>query len=296
MKIPIKLILCLIVIISFFSKTNAQWFVTETDISGQWAGVLTQPNSKRALAEEYPFKMDISQKGDSIWGTTSIEINNTVYYANISFYGKISNNIVSFQETEIFKQNIQVGGYFCIKSGTLLYNVDNKQLIGNWNSTGGCGPGNIFMVKNEPPQIQEEITIEETTVTEEIAVIPEIVNVEGVEVNDNKLNIENIYFETAKSEITENAEAELNKIYKFMIINKEVNIFISGHTDNIGDETELLNLSEKRVEAVKKYLVDKGIDKSRISGKGYGATKPISTKDTDIDHAKNRRIEFEIIY
>jgi outer membrane protein OmpA-like peptidoglycan-associated protein len=64
----------------------------------------------------------------------------------------------------------------------------------------------------------------------------------------------------------------------------------------VGDELQLQELSEQRVEAVKNYLVEKGIDKNRISGKGFGGTQPISTGDTEADHAKNRRIEFEIIH
>jgi len=271
------------------SKISAQNINSEIDITGQWAGVLTQPNSKKALAAEYPFNMEIFQNEDSIWGVTSIEVNNTPYFANIKFHGKINNNIVTFQETEIINQKVAHSSYFCIKNGTLIYDKNNIQFTGTWNSNGGCGPGKIFLIKNEPFKQSEVI---KDTVKNEVS---EIENVEGVEIVENKLQVENIYFDTGKYELTDDAETELNKIFKFMVINNDVKIFISGHTDNVGDENELLELSENRVETVKNYLIEKGIDTERITGKGYGSSKPLSDDDTKEGHAKNRRIEFEII-
>ena len=69
---------------------------------------------------------------------------------------------------------------------------------------------------------------------------------------------------------------------------------IQGHTDNRGGADENQKLSEARANAVKKYLVDKGVKAERVTAKGFGLTKPIATNDTPEGREKNRRVEFII--
>ena len=75
-------------------------------------------------------------------------------------------------------------------------------------------------------------------------------------------------------------------------------IEIKAHTDTRGSEEYNLKLSDDRARATMQYVVSKGIDKNRISGKGYGETQPLincGENCTDEEHAKNRRIEFIIV-
>jgi outer membrane protein OmpA-like peptidoglycan-associated protein len=70
---------------------------------------------------------------------------------------------------------------------------------------------------------------------------------------------------------------------------------VAGHTDNIGTVAYNQNLSERRANAVKKYLTSKGIDVVRITAVGYGETKPIVSNDDEKDGREiNRRVEFMI--
>lgn len=69
---------------------------------------------------------------------------------------------------------------------------------------------------------------------------------------------------------------------------------IQGHTDNVGGADYNQKLSENRANAVKKYLVDKGVKADRITAKGFGLSKPIATNDTPEGRSKNRRVEFLI--
>jgi OOP family OmpA-OmpF porin len=70
---------------------------------------------------------------------------------------------------------------------------------------------------------------------------------------------------------------------------------VSGHTDNVGVAADNKALSQKRAEAVVKYIVGKGIDANRLQAKGYGAEKPIADNKTKAGQQKNRRVEFTIL-
>jgi outer membrane protein OmpA-like peptidoglycan-associated protein len=72
-------------------------------------------------------------------------------------------------------------------------------------------------------------------------------------------------------------------------------IEIGGHTDNVGKDESNITLSQNRANAIKQYLVKKGINADRIIAKGYGESQPIATNDTDEGRQKNRRTEIKII-
>lgn len=73
------------------------------------------------------------------------------------------------------------------------------------------------------------------------------------------------------------------------------NLAIGGHTDNTGSPAFNLSLSEKRAKICYEYLISKGIDASRLSYAGYGATKPISENRTENGRFLNRRTEFNLV-
>jgi outer membrane protein OmpA-like peptidoglycan-associated protein len=72
---------------------------------------------------------------------------------------------------------------------------------------------------------------------------------------------------------------------------KTAHIEISGHTDNVGKKSANKKLSQQRADAVRAYLVAKGIDPDRIKAVGYGDEKPVASNDTSEGRQKNRRIE-----
>jgi len=76
--------------------------------------------------------------------------------------------------------------------------------------------------------------------------------------------------------------------------NKDKRVALSGHTDSIGSEKYNLGLSERRVTAVREYVVKKGVDGSRITGQGFGESKPIADNKTKEGRAKNRRVEVKV--
>lgn len=104
--------------------------------------------------------------------------------------------------------------------------------------------------------------------------------------------LKNITFEFGKSQLKESSFAELNTLAAELNANPSYQISLSGHTDNIGQEEDNLELSQARAKAVAEYLTSKGIAPTRITYKGYGSQQPISTNDTEQGREQNRRVEF----
>ncbi|GAB4250966.1 MAG: hypothetical protein Kow0079_04570 [Vicingaceae bacterium] len=107
--------------------------------------------------------------------------------------------------------------------------------------------------------------------------------------------LNNVFFETNKYDLKPKSKVELDKLIKFLKDNPTVKIELSGHTDNVGGKNDNQILSENRAKAVFNYLVENGIEKTRLTAKGYGDTQPIADNNTEEGRAKNRRTEFKII-
>ena len=104
-----------------------------------------------------------------------------------------------------------------------------------------------------------------------------------------------VNFEFDKSDLTSKAKTNLDKLVKVFIDHPDTKLMIYGYTDNVGKEEYNLKLSRSRANAVKAYLVSKGIGTKRISTEGMGMADPIATNSTDAGRAKNRRVEFSIV-
>jgi OOP family OmpA-OmpF porin len=105
---------------------------------------------------------------------------------------------------------------------------------------------------------------------------------------------DNLDFEFNRAIIKPASFASLDELSE--VLNKiNWNLILSGHTDNVGSEDFNLKLSTKRAEAVKNYLINKGIAAERITAKGFGESMPIAPNDTEQNRAINRRVEFFIV-
>lgn len=109
------------------------------------------------------------------------------------------------------------------------------------------------------------------------------------------VRLNNIFFETGKSELQEASFSELNRVVELLNQNPNMTIELSGHTDDVGNDTSNKKLSQERADACKAYLIEKGIDESRLQSMGYGEDKPVASNDSPEGQAKNRRVEFTIL-
>jgi outer membrane protein OmpA-like peptidoglycan-associated protein len=112
---------------------------------------------------------------------------------------------------------------------------------------------------------------------------------------DDPPELTDIRFVRSQAVILESSAGALEDLLARMRANPQMEIRVEGHTDNVGDEGALVDLSVSRADAVKAYLVRHGIDGMRIRTRGYGATKPRYDNATETGRAGNRRVEIRII-
>lgn len=109
------------------------------------------------------------------------------------------------------------------------------------------------------------------------------------------LRLENLQFARGEAAILDQSYGELNNLFKMLEDTPNLVIRLEGHTDYVGNPTANLNLSQLRVDAVKKYLTDKGIDPERVQTKAFGGTQPIVRSTVSNERAANRRVEVRIV-
>jgi OmpA-OmpF porin, OOP family len=105
-----------------------------------------------------------------------------------------------------------------------------------------------------------------------------------------------IFFETGSDKLKPQSLAQLDQLAEILSRYPGANLVIEGHTDDVGEDAYNMDLSQRRTESVKKYLVSKGIDASRLTATGYGETRPIDDNKKAAGRAKNRRVELKTSY
>ena len=136
----------------------------------------------------------------------------------------------------------------------------------------------------------EELRAKETTIDLDHTLTLDKIKLEKTIVLDN------IYYDYRKWDIKDTAAMELDKMVTIMRDNPKIHIELSSHTDSRGSDQYNMDLSQKRAESAVAYIVSKGIEKERVTAKGYGETKPIiENAMTEEDFQKNRRTEFKVL-
>ncbi|MDX1514953.1 MAG: OmpA family protein [Gammaproteobacteria bacterium] len=107
--------------------------------------------------------------------------------------------------------------------------------------------------------------------------------------------VTNINFDFDSAKIRDDAKGKLARVINTLKENPDVRVRIEGHADSTGPADYNQGLSERRAEAVRKYLVDRGVSITRLSVVGKGEAEPLVSNDTRAGRAVNRRVEFKVI-
>ncbi len=187
--------------------------------------------------------------------------------------------------------------------GTKVEYIDLKtnKVVGTANSNDQTGEFNIVLQYGKKYGVRAEkegfYAINDFLDLTKIATYQEVVKtlyLVPVEVGAT-MRLSNVFFEYNKADIQQESADELERLLVFLQKNTSISIEISGHTDASGSDEYNLDLSKRRAEAVRKYLIGKGIASDRLTSKGFGKTKPVGSNATEEGKALNRRVEFTIL-
>jgi outer membrane protein OmpA-like peptidoglycan-associated protein len=109
------------------------------------------------------------------------------------------------------------------------------------------------------------------------------------------MNLDNLIFQQGRAKIEPASFEELDQVVKMLQTYPRMIIQLEGHTDVKGDPKQNMKLSQERVDAVKEYLVSKGVGKNKVKTKAFGGTQPLSRADTEEAHKMNRRVQVRIL-
>ncbi|WP_347159963.1 OmpA family protein [Pontibacter chitinilyticus] len=146
----------------------------------------------------------------------------------------------------------------------------------------------VTTVGKMPPQDQlteeeNEVRLTATLVLNEI-------------VKEKAIVLENIFYDYDKANIRPDAAVELDKLVQVLKDNPSISIELSSHTDARGSDAYNQDLSQRRAESAVEYIISKGIDRSRITAKGYGESRlVVKNAKTEEEHQRNRRTEFKVV-
>ena len=107
--------------------------------------------------------------------------------------------------------------------------------------------------------------------------------------------LKDVFFDTGKSTLKPESDKALDQLAEYMKLKKTLVIEIAGYTDNVGNNLANQKLSEDRANAVRNYLIKKGVDAARLTAKGYGDSDPVASNDTEDGRQQNRRTEVHVI-
>ncbi len=119
-----------------------------------------------------------------------------------------------------------------------------------------------------------------------------------VEVNRELGKIEikqKVFFATGKTRVKAVSFAVLNEVADVLRENPSMKVVVEGHTDSVGSHRTNQRLSQRRADAVRTYILEKGIDPGRLTAVGFGEDQPIDTNRTRSGRERNRRVEFTIV-
>ena len=105
------------------------------------------------------------------------------------------------------------------------------------------------------------------------------------------IELDDVQFNTGTNVLSGASVVTLNKVAETLANNPHLSFEVAGHTDNTGNYQSNVNLSQKRANSVREYLMDKGIEGNRLTARGYGPDKPVASNATRSGRSQNRRVE-----
>ena len=152
------------------------------------------------------------------------------------------------------------------------------------------------VVEKDTVTVTNTVTVKDTVTVEKV-VRDTVIIIKEVPVEIQKVmkDLSNTLFKFNKFNLGETEKGYLDQVADWIKSEPEINVEIGGHTDSVGSDSYNQKLSEQRAKAVCDYLISQGVDKARLTYKGYGESEPIATNETEAGRQRNRRVELKIL-
>jgi outer membrane protein OmpA-like peptidoglycan-associated protein len=267
---------------------DGQTFPVQALVPGRWVRLTFHNNHGDP---DYLELMDFKARGKRLTTTPFPEITGT-YSTN-------------FGDMHIRQQGTSVVGCYEHAEGLLAGGIEGRVMKLSWRETGKDGPA-IMVFSSEGKELfglwwyagesGEGSIWNGTKKTNEVGTCPHWKG--GVEQQmasdleqNGKVRVYGINFDTDSDHIRAESHSTLDQIVTMLKAKPDWKLTVEGHTDATSTPEHNQQLSERRATSVKAYLEAAGIDASRLTTVGYGATKPVASNDTEMGRAQNRRVE-----
>ncbi|CAN5205695.1 hypothetical protein BH09SUM1_BH09SUM1_20440 [soil metagenome] len=166
---------------------------------------------------------------------------------------------------------------------------------GAWNPSGAPGENGFDSTGSMNSVGKNGVGFDSSSIAKDsTGSIPNNANTTGIESGSFSSELEMIHFEYDKSDIADAWKPTLDKHAEWLAANPKVMVQVEGHCDERGTEEYNVALGQKRADAVRQYLADKGVDPNRLSTLSYGKERPLDASETDEAMATNRRAMFMV--
>lgn len=175
------------------------------------------------------------------------------------------------------------------------WELDGTDHSGPAGDTTSLDPGEYHLIVRAPGYrpVERDVTV----VSESEELVQLTMEPAKVEVSRERIDIkDSVYFETNRDVIKAESHSLLDEVAQLLRDHPELSrIRIEGHTDSRGDAAYNKDLSQRRAEAVRTYLIDKGVDADRMVAEGFGEEKPLRKEETPEAWSVNRRVDFFVV-
>jgi OOP family OmpA-OmpF porin len=300
----------------------ATWTPGDVNISVKKGGLVTIANTKQYASQmpnqtiaikkwAYDHRTDIenmiialAQAGDQVRSYTdarefAAKVSAEVYQEQDAAYWLKYYNGVEEKDVQGLKVNLGGSTVFNLADMANTYGlgedkVDRYKAV--YNTFGN------LMVKMYPDLMPSflpyEKAVDKSFLLSVISNHPELLEGKAIETSyANEITAEvssksySIEFETGSANIRSSSYKLLNEIFESAVVAEGLKLGVYGYTDNVGSDIKNIPLSEQRANAVKAYLLKKGLKETRVEVKGFGSAKPIASNTTEAGRSQNRRVE-----
>ena len=268
-------------------------------LEGTWQGIITDVNQpyKSGTAIWFDFKIDKTTGVMS--GDSRLETPFTKYFAYKVIKGKAeSKNSISFEDVIIGLNENTSGKVWCTNKGSLNYSDSTGYLSGTWTSI-DCkrASGKIILYRSKYKMSKgDTLSLYHSWFNNLASDLERGWNAYYVRDAEMK-NFEfvPVYFDHDKDSLKTEFYPYLNNMSRIVMSHTDLRIKIIGHTDSNGTDEYNIDLSARRAEVIKQYLIAQGVRADRIVIEFRGEKDPATTNETSEGKSKNRRVDFEFI-